>query len=93
MKIFKVLLLAFVSTAMMTACGKKEVAKNVEQQEPVASEVSAPTTPEQQAAINAIDKPELQDKKNAEAVSPASEEAIGTDDRAHKDRFPPVLPT
>jgi hypothetical protein len=54
---------------------KERRSKNVEQQEQVASEVSAPTTPEQQAAINAIDKPELQDKKNAEAVSPASEEA------------------
>ena len=49
---------------MLTACGKKEEAKNVEQQEQVASDVSAPTTPEQQAAINAIDKPELQETKN-----------------------------
>ena len=58
---------------MLTACGKKEEAKNVEQQEQVASDVSAPTTPEQQAAIAAIDKPELQETKTAEVVSPASE--------------------
>lgn len=64
-----------IAPIMLTACGKKEEAKNVEQQEQVASEVSAPTTPEQQAAIDAIDKPELQDKKNAEAVNSASEEA------------------
>ena len=60
---------------MLTACGKKEEAKNVEQQEQVASEVSAPTTPEQQAAIAAIDKPDLQEKKTAEVVSPASDVA------------------
>ena len=67
--------LAYAIIAFSLFAQKKEEAKNVEQQEQVASEVSAPTTPEQQAAINAIDKPELQDKKNAEAVSPASEEA------------------
>ncbi|WAU74682.1 hypothetical protein [Acinetobacter sp. TR11] len=75
MKMKLTLAALIIAPIMLTACGKKEEAKNVEQQEQVASEVSAPTTPEQQAAINAIDKPELQDKKNAEAVSPASEEA------------------
>ncbi|WAU75481.1 hypothetical protein [Acinetobacter sp. TR3] len=75
MKMKLTLAALIIAPIMLTACGKKEEAKNVEQQEQVASEVSAPTTPEQQAAIDAIDKPELQDKKNAEAVNSASEEA------------------
>ena len=73
---FKLTLAALIiAPIMLTACAKKEEANNTEQQEQAASTVSTQTTPEQQAAINAIDKPELQDKKNAEAVSPASEEA------------------
>ena len=56
-----------IAPIMLTACGKKEEAKNVEQQEPVASEVSAPTTPEQQAAIDAIDKPNL-DENNTDVT-------------------------
>ncbi|MBH2001564.1 MAG: hypothetical protein I8H98_04760 [Moraxellaceae bacterium] len=75
MKLKLTLAALIIAPMMLTACGKKEEAKNVEQQEQVASEVSAPTTPEQQAAIAAIDKPELQETKTAEVVSPASEVA------------------
>ncbi|EPR87772.1 hypothetical protein L313_0289 [Acinetobacter haemolyticus CIP 64.3 = MTCC 9819] len=47
---------------MLTACAKKEEAKNAEQ----AAEVeSVQTSPEQQAAIDAIDKPIL-DEKNTD---------------------------
>ncbi|MGM1003686.1 hypothetical protein GPS63_11100 [Acinetobacter haemolyticus] len=49
-------------TVMLTACAKKEEAKNAEQ----AAEVkSVQTSPEQQAAIDAIDKPIL-DEKNTD---------------------------
>lgn len=49
-------------TVMLTACAKKEEAKNTEQ----AAEVkSVQTSPEQQAAIDAIDKPIL-DEKNTD---------------------------
>ena len=67
-----------IAPIMLTACGKKEEAKNVEQQEPVASEVSAPTTPEQQAAIDAIDKPNL-DEKNTDVVESAASEVAASE--------------
>ncbi|WP_109439864.1 hypothetical protein [Acinetobacter haemolyticus] len=46
---------------MLTACAKKEEAKTAEQ----AEVESVQTTPEQQAAIDAIDKPIL-DEKNTD---------------------------
>ena len=67
-----------IAPIMLTACGKKEEAKNVEQQEQVASEVSAPTTPEQQAAIDAIDKPIL-DEKNTDVNETAASEVAASE--------------
>ncbi|QER39418.1 hypothetical protein F2A31_06725 [Acinetobacter suaedae] len=55
---------------MLTACAKKEEAKNAEQ----AGVESVQTSPEQQAAIDAIDKPIL-DEKNTDVVDGDAEVA------------------
>ena len=63
---FKLTLAALIiAPIMLTACGKKEEAKNVEQQEQTTS--VTPTSPEQQAAIDAIDKPNL-DENNTDVT-------------------------
>ncbi|MCY6411379.1 MULTISPECIES: hypothetical protein [Acinetobacter] len=55
---FKLTLAALIiAPIMLTACAKKEEAKNAEQQEQTTSVTQ--TSPEQQAAIDAIDKPNL----------------------------------
>ncbi|QHH97365.1 hypothetical protein [Acinetobacter dispersus] len=74
---FKLTLAALIiAPIMLTACAKKEEAKNAEQQDQAASAVSTQTSPEQQAAIDAIDKPNL-DENNTDVAehSVASEVA------------------
>lgn len=71
---FKLTLAALIiAPIMLTACAKKEEANNAEQQEQAASTVATQTTPEQQAAIDAIDKPNL-DEKNTDVVEGAASE-------------------
>lgn len=73
---FKFTLAALIiAPIMFTACAKKEEAKNAEQQEQTASAVSTQTTPEQQAAIDALDKPNLDEKNTEVAPNAASEVA------------------
>ena len=61
---FKLTLAALIiAPIMLTACAKKEEAKNAEPQEQTTSVTQ--TSPEQQAAIDAIDKPVL-DEKNTD---------------------------
>ena len=63
---FKLTLAALIiAPIMLTACAKKEEAKNAEQQEQTTSVTQ--TSPEQQAAIGAIDKPNL-DENNTEVT-------------------------
>lgn len=70
MKFKLVLATLLIAPMMLTACAKKEEAKaNAAQQEQAASAVVEQVTPEQQAAIDAIDQPNLDD--NAEAASQA----------------------
>lgn len=73
---FKLTLAALIiAPIMLTACAKKEDAKNVEQQDQAASAaVATQTTPEQQAAIDAIDKPNL-DEHNTDVTEVAASEA------------------
>jgi hypothetical protein len=75
---FKLTLAALIiAPIMLTACAKKEEAKNVEQQDQAASAsaaVATQTTPEQQAAIDAIDKPNL-DEHNTDVAEVAASEA------------------
>ena len=67
---FKLTLAALmIAPIMFTACAKKDEAKNAEQAAPAAIE----TTPEQQAAIDAIDKPNL-DENNTDVVMNAASE-------------------
>lgn len=67
---FKLTLAALmIAPIMFTACAKKDEAKNAEQAAPAAIE----TTPEQQAAIDAIDKPNL-DENNTDVVMDAASE-------------------
>ena len=63
---FKLTLAALIiAPIMLTACAKKEEAKNAEQQEQITSVTQ--TSPEQQAAIDAIDKPNL-DENNTDVT-------------------------
>ena len=72
---FKLTLAALIiAPIMFTACAKKEDATNAEQQASVNS-ASLETTPEQQAAIDAIDKPVL-DEKNTDVVETATSEEV-----------------
>ncbi|NNP74594.1 hypothetical protein A7P54_00720 [Acinetobacter sp. Ac_3412] len=69
---FKLTLAALIiAPIMLTACAKKEEAKNAEQQDQTAAAVSTQTSPEQQAAIDAIDKPNLDEKNTDVAASEA----------------------
>ncbi|OEY95407.1 hypothetical protein BJD20_15070 [Acinetobacter proteolyticus] len=75
---FKLTLAALIiAPIMLTACAKKEEAKNTEQQDQAAAAVSTQTSPEQQAAIDAIDKPNL-DENNTDVAEQgaASEVAV-----------------
>ncbi|MBP6190460.1 MAG: hypothetical protein KA331_00185 [Acinetobacter sp.] len=70
---FKLTLAALmIAPIMFTACAKKDEAKNAEQSEQTAPAVIE-TTPEQQAAIDAIDKPNL-DENNTDVVMNAASE-------------------
>ena len=63
---FKLTLAALIiAPIMLSACAKKEEAKNAEQQEQITSVTQ--TSPEQQAAIDAIDKPNL-DENNTDVT-------------------------
>lgn len=67
---FKLTLAALIiAPIMLTACAKKDESKNAEQQDQTAavSTQSTQTTPEQQAAIDAIDKPNL-DEHNTDVA-------------------------
>ena len=76
---FKLTLAALIiAPIMLTACAKKEEANNAEQQEQAASTVATQTTPEQQAAIDAIDKPNL-DEKNTYVVEGAASEVAASE--------------
>ena len=73
---FKLTLAALIiAPIMLTACAKKEEAKNAEPQEQTTSITQ--TSPEQQAAIDAIDKPNL-DENNTDVTEQgaASEVAV-----------------
>ena len=75
---FKLTLAALIiAPIMLTACAQKEEAKNTEQQDQAAAAVSTQTSPEQQAAIDAIDKPNL-DENNTDVAEQgaASEVAV-----------------
>ncbi len=64
---FKLTLAALIiAPIMLTACAKKEEAKNAEPQEQTTSVTQ--TSPEQQAAIDAIDKPNL-DENNTDVTT------------------------
>ncbi|KHN67623.1 hypothetical protein AV645_04605 [Acinetobacter calcoaceticus] len=52
---------------MLTACAKKDEASQAGQESAASTAVSEKVTPEQQAAIDAIDKPVL-DEKNTDVV-------------------------
>lgn len=52
---------------MLTACAKKDEASQAGQESAASTTVSEKVTPEQQAAIDAIDKPVL-DEKNTDVV-------------------------
>ncbi|HQW53978.1 MAG TPA: hypothetical protein PLU69_08510 [Acinetobacter sp.] len=72
---FKLTLAALIiAPIMFTACAKKEEAKGVEQQ----TSQSTETTPEQQAAIDAIDKPNL-DEKNTDVTETAASEVAASE--------------
>ncbi|ENX43240.1 hypothetical protein [Acinetobacter sp. NIPH 2100] len=76
---FKLTLAALIiAPIMLTACAKKEEAKNAEQQDQAASAVSTQTTPEQQAAIDAIDKPNL-DENNTDVAEHAASEVAASE--------------
>ena len=63
---FKLTLAALIiAPIMLTACAKKEEAKHAEPQEQTTSVTQ--TSPEQQAAIDAIDKPNL-DENNTDVT-------------------------
>ena len=63
---FKLTLAALIiAPIMLTACAKKAEAKNAEPQEQTTSVTQ--TSPEQQAAIDAIDKPNL-DENNTDVT-------------------------
>ena len=63
---FKLTLAALIiAPIMLTACAKKEEAKNAEPQEQTTSVTQ--TSPEHQAAIDAIDKPNL-DENNTDVT-------------------------
>ena len=63
---FKLTLAALIiAPIMLTACAKKKEAKNAEPQEQTTSVTQ--TSPEQQAAIDAIDKPNL-DENNTDVT-------------------------
>lgn len=72
---FKLTLAALIiAPLMLTACAKQEEAKNTEQPEQT-STVATQTTPEQQAAIDALDKPNVSEETSAPVESPTSEVA------------------
>ncbi|KXZ72711.1 hypothetical protein AVENLUH5627_00988 [Acinetobacter venetianus] len=76
---FKLTLAALIiAPIMLTACAKKEEANNAEHQEQAASTVATQTTPEQQAAIDAIDKPNL-DEKNTDVVEGVASEVAASE--------------
>ncbi|ENW80832.1 hypothetical protein F909_02120 [Acinetobacter sp. ANC 3929] len=76
---FKLTLAALIiAPIMLTACAKKEEAKNTEQQDQAASAVSTQTSPEQQAAIDAIDKPNL-DEHNTDVAEHAASEVAASE--------------
>ena len=70
MKFKFALVTLMIAPLMLTACGKKEEANNADaaQQEQAASTVSTEVTPEQQAAIDAVDQPNL-GEDNTDAAS------------------------
>ncbi|MCH7393206.1 hypothetical protein MMP66_02800 [Acinetobacter dispersus] len=77
---FKLTLVALIiAPIMLTACAKKEEAKNAEQQDQAASAVSTQTSPEQQAAIDAIDKPNLDENNTDVAVHGAASEVAASE--------------
>ncbi|WP_151715809.1 hypothetical protein [Acinetobacter sp. TUM15071] len=76
---FKLTLAALIiAPIMLTACAKKEEAKNAEQQDQAASAVSTQTSPEQQAAIDAIDKPNLDENNTDVAEHGAASEVAAS---------------
>ena len=77
---FKLTLAALIiAPIMLTACAKKEEAKNAEQQDQAASAVSTQTSPEQQAAIDAIDKPNLDENNTDLAEHGAASEVAASE--------------
>ncbi|USA45255.1 hypothetical protein NDN11_11025 [Acinetobacter sp. C26M] len=77
---FKLTLAALIiAPIMLTACAKKDEAKNAEQQDQAASAVSTQTTPEQQAAIDAIDKPNLDENNTDVAEHAAASEVAASE--------------
>ncbi|CAM4256357.1 MULTISPECIES: hypothetical protein [Acinetobacter] len=77
---FKLTLAALIiAPIMLTACAKKEEAKNAEQQDQAASAVSTQTSPEQQAAIDAIDKPNLDENNTDVAEHGAASEVAASE--------------
>ncbi|NIE97144.1 hypothetical protein F3J02_11755 [Acinetobacter sp. Tr-809] len=77
---FKLTLAALIiAPIMLTACAKKEEAKNAEQQDQAASAVSTQTSPEQQAAIDAIDKPNLDENNTDVAEHSAASEVAASE--------------
>ncbi|ENX57228.1 MULTISPECIES: hypothetical protein [Acinetobacter] len=75
---FKLTLAALIiAPIMLTACAKKEEAKNAEQQDQTAAAVSTQTSPEQQAAIDAIDKPNL-DENNTDVAEQGAASEVAT---------------
>ncbi|RLZ08108.1 hypothetical protein EAH57_09770 [Acinetobacter sp. 2JN-4] len=77
---FKLTLIALMIAPVMvlTACAKKEEAKTAEDQEQATSVVSTQTTSEQQAAIDAIDKP-IMDEHNTDVVEDADTQVAASE--------------
>ena len=79
---FKLTLAALIiAPIMLSACAKKDESKNAEQQDQAASAVSTQstqTTPEQQAAIDAIDKPNLDEHNSDVAEHGAASEVAAS---------------
>ena len=70
---FKLTLAALIiAPIMLTACAQKEEAKNAEPQEQTTSVTQ--TSPEQQAAIDAIDKPNLDENNTDDTEQGAASE-------------------
>lgn len=77
---FKLTLAALIiAPIMLTACAKKEEAKNAEQQDQAVSAVLTQTSPEQQAAIDAIDKPNLDENNTDVAEHGAASEVAASE--------------